>query len=60
MLQHALDMGYKVLKIYEVWHWKEKKKGLSAHYINKFLKVKMEAAGLFSKCGTEVKKRDYI
>ena len=52
-LQTAVRLGYQVLKIYEVYHWKEttqydpetKEGGLFASYINTFLKFKQEASG---------------
>ena len=52
-LQMAMRLGYRVLKIYEVYHWKEttqydpetKEGGLFASYINTFLKFKQEASG---------------
>ena len=52
-LQTAVRLGYRVLKIYEVYHWKEttrydpetKEGGLFSSYINTFLKFKQEASG---------------
>ena len=52
-LQTAVRLGYRVLKIYEVYHWKEttrydpelKEGGLFASYNNTFLKFKQEASG---------------
>ena len=52
-LQTAVRLGYRVLKIYEVYHWKDttqydaerKEGGLFASYINTFLKYKQEASG---------------
>lgn len=38
----------------------EKKKGLFADYMNKFLKVKMKVAGWPSRCDIEEKKRYFI
>ena len=51
-LQTAVRLGYRVLKIYEVYHWKDttqydaetKEGGLFASYINTFLKYKQEAS----------------
>lgn len=59
-LQHALDGGYRVSAMYKVWHWKEKKNGLFADYINKFLKVKMEAVDWPSERDTNEKKGNFI
>lgn len=52
-LLKAVEKGYKILKIYEIYHWKEsaqydsssKSGGLFAPYINMFLKIKQEASG---------------
>ena len=52
-IQTAVCLGYKVLKIYEVYHWNETTKydscieewGLFAQYINTFLKFKQKATG---------------
>ena len=52
-LQTAIHLGYRVLKICKVYHWKEttqydpanKEGGLFASYINTFLKYKQEASG---------------
>ena len=50
----ALNMGYKIIKIYEVLHWEffdmydpvEQKGGLITDYINTFLHIKQESSGL--------------
>ena len=52
-IQTAVRLGYKVLKIYEMYHWNETAKydsstregGLFAQYIITFLKFKQEASG---------------
>ena len=52
-LQTAVRLGYQVLKIYKVYHWKDttqydaetKEGGLLASYISTFLKYKQEASG---------------
>lgn len=52
-IQKALECGYVILKIYEVYHWDESTKydvetgsgGLFGEYINLFLKIKQEASG---------------
>ena len=41
----ALDMGYKVKKIYEIRHFEEGTKSLFKGYVGKFLKLKQEASG---------------
>ena len=52
-LQKALKLGYKIIRIYEVYHWDEttqyntvaKWGGLFANYMNMFLNIKQEASG---------------
>ena len=40
----AMDMGYKVKKIYEIRHFEEGTKSLFKGYVGKFLKLKQEAS----------------
>jgi hypothetical protein len=44
-LQKALELGYRLDQIYEVWHFPESSHDLFASYINTFLKIKQEASG---------------
>lgn len=52
-LQKAVEKGYRILNIYEVYHWSKtsqydpvtKTGGLFTSYINMFLKIKQEASG---------------
>ena len=52
-LQAALDRGYQLLDVYEVWHFSETTQydkitgsgGIFAKYIDVFLKVKQESCG---------------
>lgn len=67
-IQMATSKGYKILKIYEVYHFTESSKydvescegGLFAQYVNMFLKIKQEASGFPTECNTEETKRKYI
>ena len=61
-LKMAVERGYQVLKIHEVWHWPEKqrKTGLFRPYVNKFLKAKQEASGWPSDVVTEPQKTEYL
>ena len=57
----ALDIGYKLLDVYEVWHFSETAKhdresgeeGIFAGYINTFLRIKQESSGYPDWCKTE-------
>ena len=65
-IQTAVRLGYKITKIYEVYHWEEStqydpktnKGGLFAQYINTFLKFKQEASGppVWIKCYDDMNK----
>ncbi|XP_062602351.1 uncharacterized protein LOC134264065 [Saccostrea cucullata] len=59
-LHKALDMGYTLEQIYEVWHFKESSQDLFKNYINTFLKIKQEASGFPPECKTSEQERDYI
>lgn len=61
-LQKAVEKGYKILKIHEVWNFPEdqRKEGLFAPYVNTWLKHKTEASGWPAHCITEEEKADYV
>ncbi|XP_055350095.1 uncharacterized protein LOC129596775 [Paramacrobiotus metropolitanus] len=44
-LHAAIDRGYSVVKIFEVWHFEQSKERLFADYVDRFLKIKTEASG---------------
>ena len=64
----ALKLGYKIIRIYEVWHYEdktqynptEKNGGLFTNYVNTFLKIKQEASGYPDWVNTEDDKNKYI
>ena len=61
-LHKAVEKGYKILKIHEVWHFtpENRRQGLFAEYVNTWLKLKQESAGWLADIDTEEKKKDYI
>ncbi|CAC5421904.1 unnamed protein product [Mytilus coruscus] len=67
-LELARSKGYKILKIYEVYHFEDFKMydrltgegGLFDGYVNMFLKFKQEATGFPEECQTDQQKMDYI
>ena len=62
-IQKAFQKGYKVVKIYEVWHFapNQRREGLFGKYVNTFLKLKQEASGWPVEVGDDPEKRqDYI
>ncbi|KAF4529260.1 hypothetical protein B566_EDAN017701 [Ephemera danica] len=51
-VKKAVEMGYKIIEMYEVWQYQTvqfnpetQEEGLLSSYINKFLKIKVEASG---------------
>ena len=61
-IQKAVELGYRVLKIHEVWHFQEqdRRTGLFADYVNTWLKIKQESAGWPDDCRTPEEKQNYI
>ena len=61
-LVKAVEKGYAVVKIHEVWHFPEdqRRTGLFAHYVNTWLKLKQESTGWPTWCQTVEQKREYI
>ena len=56
----AIEKGYVVLTIHEVWHWEETTDELFKEYVNTFLKIKQEASGYPSDCVTDEQKQRYV
>ncbi|KAG5872176.1 hypothetical protein JTB14_010737 [Gonioctena quinquepunctata] len=63
----ALEKGYEIKEIYEVWKYKvvqynpdTNSGGLFSEYISKILKIKQQASGWPSNCVTEQRKNKYI
>ncbi|XP_052681401.1 uncharacterized protein LOC128162281 [Crassostrea angulata] len=59
-LQKAIECGYELKKIYEVWHFPQKSQDLFRSYIDTFLKIKQEASGYPPDCETEEQQSAYI
>ena len=67
-LKKALGKGYRISKIYEVWHFDEvsqydlqsKTGGIFTEYVNTFLKIKQEASDWPQWCTTDDLKQKYI
>ena len=56
----AIEKGYEVLEIHEVWHWEETTDELFSDYVHTFLKLKQEASGYPKHCVTDEQKQQYI
>ncbi len=44
-LEAALDVGYRIQKIFEILHWDESSSDIFSSYVNTFLQIKQEASG---------------
>ena len=59
-LDKALEKGYRILQLHEVWHFPETSDKLFKDYIDTFLKIKQEASGYPKDCVTEEQKQQYV
>ena len=60
-LEKAVEKGYQIIHIHEVWHFPETQTGLFANYVNTWLKIKEEASGWPEYVGQDpVKQRKHI
>lgn len=59
-LEKALEKGYQILQIHEVWHFPQQSDELFKDYVNTFLKIKQEASGYPKDCTSEEQKRRYV
>ena len=59
-IEKAVQKGYRVVRIHEVWHFPQQQQGLFEHYVNTWLKQKQEAVGWPQWCNTEAKKQQYL
>ena len=59
-LVKAIEKGYEVLNVHEVWHWEETTDKLFKGYVDTFLKTKQEASGYPKDCVTDEQKQRYV
>lgn len=61
-LQKAVEEGYQILKIHEVWHFTPENRhvGLFKDYVNTWLKLKQESAGWPAGCETPEQTAAYV
>ena len=59
-LNKALDGGYKLDQVYEVWHFLQQNTDLFRRYIDTFLKIKQESSGFPPQRETQEEKEKYI
>lgn len=61
-IEKALQVGYTLLRIHEVWHFPpdQQQSGLFANYVDTWLKIKQEASGWPRWCDMEEKKDQFL
>ena len=59
-LEKALEKGYRILQMHEVWHFSETSDKLFADYMDTFMKIKQEASGYLKDCTTEEQRLRYV
>ena len=60
-LEKAMEKGYVILKIHEVWHFTQTKKRLFKPYVNTWLKIKEEASGWPGHVGNDpIKQKQHL
>lgn len=59
-VQAALEKGYRLGRVHEVWHFKRTTTQLFSPYINMFLRDKQEASGYPEWCTSQDAKQKYI
>lgn len=59
-LNVAIEKGYRIAEIYEVWHFEKTSVTLFSGYMNTHLRQKQEASGYPAWCKTEQDKDQYI
>lgn len=59
-IEKAIEMGYQLIKIHEVWHFEKRRRGLFAPYVDAWLKIKQESSGYPVWCQMEEEKAHYV
>jgi hypothetical protein len=59
-LEKALEKGYRILQMHEVWHFPETSDALFKDYVDTFLKIKQESSGYPKNCTTVEQKQQYV
>ena len=56
----AMEKGYRIIQVHEVWHFPQKTDTLFKEYIDTFAKIKLEASGYPKNCVTDEQKQWYV
>ena len=58
-LQKALNKGYTLVRIHEVWYFEHNEVGLFKDYVDMWLKIK-EASGFPDNCSTDAQRQQHV
>ncbi|XP_046862275.1 uncharacterized protein LOC124455682 [Xenia sp. Carnegie-2017] len=56
----AIEKGYKVIEIFEIWHFENTSSDLFSDYVNYFLRIKQESSGFPSRIQTPENRQKYV
>ena len=56
----AVEKGYHIVQVHEVWHFPQKTDTLFKEYIDTFAKIKLKASGYPKNCVTDEQKQWYV
>ena len=59
-IEKAVEKGYTLIRIHEVWHFPQRRTGLFQPYVDTWLKLKQESAGWPRWCTTPADKQRYL
>ena len=59
-LKKALQLGYKILDVYEIWHYPRTSTTLFKEYVQTYLQMKQEASGWPTWCKTPEDRQRYL
>jgi len=59
-LEKAVQLGYKILDVYEIWHYPQTSSTLFERYVQTYLQLKQEASGWPTWCQTPEDRQRYL
>ena len=59
-IHKAIEKGYRLVRIHEVWDFPQRRKGLFQPYVDTWWKVKQESGGYPNWLRTDTQKEEYI
>ncbi|XP_046854284.1 uncharacterized protein LOC124447417 [Xenia sp. Carnegie-2017] len=56
----AIEKGYKIIEIFEIWHFENTSSDLFSDYVNYFLRIKQESSEFLSRIQTPEDRQKYV